>query len=194
MKKVIYCLFLLQIVGCTAIKNLKKVKIVSNEQQVFSDSISLVKAYKTYTLKIPKYWYSYKEVHGHIMHSPKVIRDRNKNYYINNFLAIEYTSKGCKASSLQMFLECFDKQQEQNFTNYNYILKKLHHEKYGEYYVVKQGSFFGGEKWPVTTINILYHYKNRNFRLSYTSENKYYEEFIKDVEGIISSFTIKDTN
>ena len=59
-------------------------------QQVMLDSISLQKEFKTYSLVIPKTWYSYKEVHGHIMHSPKVMKKRSDNHYENNFYVFEY--------------------------------------------------------------------------------------------------------
>ena len=47
---------------------------------------------------------------------------------------------------------------------------------------------------PTTQIDILFHYKNRNFELRYISENKYYDEFINDVEQIVKSFKIKEPN
>ena len=74
----------------------------------------------------------------------------------------------------------------------SFIPQKLKHSKYGEYYLIKYGSFWPGKR-KFTNIDILFHYKNRNFELRYISENKYYDEFIKDVEKMVNSFTIKES-
>lgn len=190
MKKILYLSLLAAFVSCTALKNAVRVGNVSNQQQVFYDNDSLEKAYKTYTLKIPKNWYSYKEVHGLIMHSPKLMSDRGEDYYVNSFYVLEYSTKYCKATNIESLFEFYHKKYKKISPKINFTPKKFIHKKYGEYYLIKFANSWVNLLF--TEINILFHYKNRNFILSYRSENKYYEEFIKDVEGIISSFTIKE--
>ena len=69
MKKIIVLVIVFVFAGCSVNGIRKKVPV----QQVMLNGISLEKEMKTYSLKIPENWYSYKEIHGHIMHSPKVM-------------------------------------------------------------------------------------------------------------------------
>ncbi len=193
MRKVIYSLFLALFIGCTTIKNVKKFTIPPVQQEML-DSISLEKEMKTYTLEIPKTWYSYKEVHGHIMHSPKVMQKRNTNFYANNLYVTELSQKETKAKSIEALFEYYHQKMKGFYPTIDFIPQKLNHKKYGKYYLIKYGNFFGNKNRPTTQIDLLFHYKNRNFELSYISENKYYDEFIKGVENIVKSFKIKEPN
>lgn len=176
--------------GCTATKN---IMTLSSKDQIFLDSVSLKKEFKTYSLQIPETWYSYKEIHGLIMHSPKIMLKRDDNFYTNNFYVSECSPKICEAESIEAFLKFYLKKMKKIYPKVDFYPVKLKHEIYGEYYLVKYGTFWSKEK-KFTNISILFHYKKRNFELKYTSENKYYDEFIKDVESIVKSFTIIEFN
>lgn len=190
MKKLIVLFTLLLFVGCTAIKNLNN--NISPIQQVMLDSISLEKEFKTYSLKIPKAWYSYKEVHGLIMHSPKIMQKRSDNFHENNLYVTEYSSKETKANSIEALFEFYHKKLKGWYPALDFIPQKLEHEKYGEYYLIKYGTSWS-KTMLFSNISILFHYKERNFMLHYTSENKYYDEFISYVEEIVKSFKIKES-
>ena len=189
MRKWLLILLLIIIAGC----HVKGIRNISPVQQVILSGPSLEKEFKTYSLIIPKTWYSYKEVHGNIMHSPKVMRERSDNFYRNNFYAFDYSPKICKAKNIEALFEYYLKKKKEIYPNIVFTPKKMRHEKYGVFYLVKYGTSWSKETL-FTNIDVLFHYKNKNFELSYTSENKYYDEFINDVEGIIKSFKIKEPN
>ena len=193
MKRIIYSLLVIVMIGCEAIKNLKPIGNVSSIQQVMLDSISLRKEFKTYSLNIPETWYSFKEVHGHIMHSPQVMQKRSANFYENNLYVKEYSLKVAKANNVKALFEYYHEKKKSFYPDIDFIPKKLLHENYGSYYLIKYGTSWS-KTMLFTNIDVLFHYQNRNFILSYTSENKYYDEFIKEVEGIVNSFTIKELN
>jgi hypothetical protein len=190
MKKIIVFVIVFVFVGCY-VKGIRKKAPV---QQVMLNGISLEKEMKTYTLEIPETWYSYKEVHDHIMHSPQVMQKRSDNHFENNFYVTELYPTETKAKSIEVLFEFYHKKMKGFYPTIDFIPQKLNHKKYGEYYLIKYGSFFGGKNKPTTQIDILFHYKNRNFELRYISENKYYDEFINDVEQIVKSFKIKEPN
>ena len=188
MKKIIVFVIIFVLAGCYVKGIRKKVPV----QQVMLNGISLEKEMKTYTLEIPETWYSYRDVHGLIMHSPKVMQKRSDNFYRNNFYAFEYSFKETKAINIETLFEYYLKKKKEIYPNIVFTPKKMKHEKYGVFYLVKYGTSWS-KVTLFTNIDVLFHYKNKNFELSYISENKYYDEFIKDVEGIIKSFTIKES-
>jgi hypothetical protein len=187
MKKIIVFVVVFVFVGCSV----KNIRNISPIQQAMLDSISLQKEMKTYSLKIPESWYTYKEVHGHIMHSPKVMQNRSDNFYENNFYVTELFPTETKAKSIKSLFEYYHKKMKGFYPKVSFIPQKLKHSKYGEYYLIKYGTSWT-KKMLFTNIDVLFHYKNRNFELSYISENKYYDEFISDVEQIVKSFKIKE--
>ncbi|NVK52239.1 MAG: hypothetical protein HWD85_04835 [Flavobacteriaceae bacterium] len=193
MKNFIAFLFLVIIYSCSTLKNVKAIKNISPDQQELLQGEALQKAYKTYSLQIPETWYSYRDVHGHIMHSPKVMRKRGHNFYENNFYVTEYSTKVCNAKSRKELLAFYTKRMKKFYPRINIVPQKFLHKKYGVYYLMKYTTSWHKKKL-FTNVDVLYHYNNRNFILRYNSENKYYDEFIKDVASIINSFTIKETN
>ena len=187
MKKQVIIFLLIITTSCSVNGIRNKVPV----QQKMLDSISLEKEMKTYSLEIPKTWYSYIEVHGHIMHSPKVMQKRSDNHFENNFYVTELSQTATKAKSIEALFEYYHQKMKGFYPKVSFIPQKLKHSKYGEYYLIKYGSFWPGKR-KFTNIDILFHYKNRNFELRYISENKYYDEFISDVEKIVKSFKIKE--
>jgi hypothetical protein len=127
------------------------------------------------------------------MHSPKVMKSRRDNFYENNFYVTEYSHKVCRATSIENLFEYYRKKKNEFYPEIDFIPKKIQHKNYGTYYLIKYGTSWS-KTMLFTNVDILFHYQDRNFVLSYISENMYYDEFIKDVEGIVKSFTIKKTN
>jgi hypothetical protein len=192
MKKILLIVIVCAIiVSCEAIKNVKPIRNISPVQQELLTGEDLENAYKTYTLQIPKTWYSFKEVHGHIMHAPKVMKKRSDNFYENNFYVTEYAAKVCNATSIEGLFEFYHNKMRRLYPNVAFVPQTFQHKEYGKYYLIKYGTSWS-KKMLFTKIDVLFNYKNRNFILNYTSENKYYDEFIKEVEQIINSFKIKE--
>lgn len=185
---VIICLVL---VSCEAIKKVKPIRNISPVQQELLTEEELESAYKTYTLQIPNTWYSFKEVHGHIMHAPKIMKRRSDNFYENNFYVTEYSTKVCKAKNIEDLFVYYHKKMKELYPKVKFNPQTLQHKEYGKYYLIKYGT-----SWPkkmlFTNVDVLFNYKGRNFILSYISENNYYDEFIKDVEQMMRSFKIKE--
>ena len=193
MRKIQLLVLVFVLFSCKAFKNIKSFRNVSPIQQVMLSDNSLQSELKTYSLKIPSSWYSFREVHGIVMHSPRVMKKRSDNFYENNFHVLEYFEKVCTATNIEELFEYYHAKKKGFYPEVDFIPKKLQHKNYGTYYLIKYGTSWS-KIMLFTNIDILFHYKNRNFILSYVSENKYYDEFIKDVEGIVNSFTIKEPN
>lgn len=159
-------------------------------QQEMIDKANLNKELKTYSLQIPDTWYSFREVHGHIMHSPKVMKKRSDNFYENNFYVTEYPRTFCNSKNIDELLEFYHRKLKRHHSKITFHPKKLHHKKYGEYYLFKYTTSWSKVK-IFTNIDIIFNYKNRNFVLQYTIESKYFEEFRVDLRSIIRSFKIQ---
>lgn len=185
---VIICLVF---VSCEAIKRVKPIRDISPIQQELLTGEELAHAYKSYSLQIPQTWYSFRDVHGIIMHSPKVMQRRSDNFYENNFYVTEYSTKVCKAKNIKDLFEYYHKKMKGLYPKVEFNPQTLQHKEYGKYYLIKYGTSWS-KKMLFTNVNVLFNYKGRNFILSYISENNYYDEFIKDVEQMMRSFKIKE--
>jgi len=180
-------LVLLIVSGCKVVK--KSVDHDCYLKKIKKESLSLL--FKGYTLEIPEDWYSSFGAHCILFHSPKKLKKRGVIYYGNKITIHRIVGKASEqykgVDDLVKEASLRHKEEKEEF-----YVSELYHKDYGKYYTIKSGHSWNLRNY--TDVRAYFFYKKKGFIITYSSLNKYYDEFLPDVDKILKSFKILESN
>mgnify|MGYP005991034065 CR=1 FL=1 len=183
MKRIIYCIVFVVIVGCATLHN--KEKILKE-----IDSVSLLSYQNEYSIDIPKDWYAYFEYHHLLAYSPRTMKNDVSKEVINTYLVL-FKNK-VKSNNLDVALKEYLSKMEKPYKNFKHKVIEANHKTYGKYYLVKYG--IKRDTVGFTALSTVMIHEKQNFGFYYLAKNEYFDKYLKDVIKMINSFTIKEPN
>jgi len=189
MKKWTPLLILLLFFSCSTSKKTVKQK---QETHVKLDRKKMGILFPNFSIEIPKTWFGYIESHDNLAISPKeflVGTKDHKFHAVNNvyFAIREIPQKKCNCKTIDDFLQY----EWEQLNQYQVTVDEKNHPIYGKYYNIQflWNRFYG----KITKENItLIKYKDKQFMLQYSSNEKSYSKYLDDVERMIRSFKINE--
>lgn len=183
----LFCFFIT--ISCVS----SKTSLVDTDEKyrVIEDSILFSQNKEFYQIIKPLNWFAYKKIETtrFLFFSPKKVRNLPLTFQ-DIYLDVGSSNRYIKV--LENLINHDISILNDNIQNFSYQLIKTNHKKYGESYVLKYTTNL--EKKSKTYKHLAFYliYKNRGYCIYYQALEKYFNEFLPDVEKIINSFTINE--
>jgi len=153
------------------------------------DTIKKMLPTKNFSVDVPENWFIYAEPHNDFVLSPVFFKKkrRRENKADVYFISYEIKSDNCKCKTIDDVLNFQISKYNKYYHLFKYELIENKHPKYGKIYIIKYS-----KNKNTTRIVVLIKNKGKQYLLRFSSLNKYYDTYVKDLAEMITSFKVKE--